>query len=391
MQQAVILAAGEGWRLRPYTVNRPKVMLPVAGKPVLGYVVGALAENGIREIIMVVGYKKEQVFDYIGSGERFGADVTYVTQSKRLGTANALAQVRDKARDEFLVLSGDKLIGAATIAGFVKVSPHSILVKRVEGPERYGVVNIEGGLVKKLEEQPREPLSNTASTRIYAFSSEIFEFIEEELNLTDVLNKMIERGKSIRAVETSGSWLEAVYPWDILSLNSAVIPDVGSATAGTIEKGVSLAGHISLGKDTVIRANSSLAGPLVIGEGCDIGPNACIMPATSIGDNAIINPFTEIKNSVIGSDTSIGSGSIIHDSVIGNGCSIGGHFNALSGESDIRIDNRYHTIRLGAMIGEDCSIGAGVVAEPGVIMGNYSEVQALKVIRGRFPDKSLIY
>ncbi len=391
MQQAVILAAGEGWRLRPYTVNRPKVMLPVGGKPILGYVVEALAENGIREIIMVVGYKKEQVFDYIGSGEGFGADVTYVTQSKRLGTAHALAQVRDKAGDEFLVLSGDKLIGAATIAGFVNVSPYSILVKRVEGPERYGIVNIEDGLVKKLEEQPREALSNTASTRIYAFSSEIFDFIEDELNLTDVLNKMIGRGKSIRAVETSGSWLEAVYPWDILSLNGAVIPGVRSAIGGTIEKGASLAGHISVGRDTVIRSNSSLVGPLVIGEGCEVGPNACILPATSIGDNVIVSPFAEIKNSVIGSDTSIGSGSTIQDSVIGNGCSIGGHFNALSGEAEIKVDNRYHTVRLGAMVGEGCSIGSGVIAEPGVITGNYSEVQALKVIRGQFPDKSLIY
>ncbi|MFO8144060.1 MAG: glucose-1-phosphate thymidylyltransferase, partial [Dehalococcoidales bacterium] len=115
------------------------------------------------------------------------------------------------------------------------------------------------------------------------------------------------------------------------------------------------------------------------------------LPATSIGDNVIVSPFAEIKNSVIGSDTSIGSGSTIQDSVIGNGCSIGGHFNALSGEAEIKVDNRYHTVRLGAMVGEGCSIGSAVVAEPGVITGNYSEVQALKVIRGQFPDKSLIY
>ena len=160
MKQAVILAAGEGWRFRPFTVNRPKVMLPVAGKPILQYMVEALAQNGIRNIVMVVGYKREQIFDYMGSGEQLGVDITYVTQKKRLGTAHALAQAREVAQDEFLVLSGDKLIDAATIARFVTVKPEAVLVKRVEGPERYGVATIGEGVVKGIAEQPKEAGSN---------------------------------------------------------------------------------------------------------------------------------------------------------------------------------------------------------------------------------------
>ena len=391
MKQAIILAAGEGWRLRPFTVSRPKVMLPVAGKPILQYMVEALAQNGIRNIVMVVGYKREQIFDYMGSGEQLGVDITYVTQKKRLGTAHALAQAREVAQDEFLVLSGDKLIDATTITRFVTVKPESVLVKRVESPERFGVATIEDGVVKGIAEQPKEAGSNTVITRIYAFSREVFDYIETELAISGVLNKMIARGKPIHACETDGSWLEAVYPWDVLSLNSVVIPKARAEMGGVVEKGVSLKGQVSVGRDTVIRANSSVVGPVVIGDGCDIGPNACILPATSIGDNVIISPFSEIRNSVIGNDVAIGTGCAIQDSVVGNGCAIGGHFTALSGEAEVKVNDAYHSVKLGAMLGEGCSIGSGVVAQPGVILGNYSEVQALKLIRGRLPDKSLVF
>ena len=391
MKQAIILAAGEGWRLRPFTVSRPKVMLPVAGKPILQYMVEALAQNGIRDIVMVVGYKQEQIFDFMGSGERFGVDITYVTQKKRLGTAHALAQAREVAQDEFLALSGDKMIDATTIARFVTAKPEAVLVKRVEGPERYGVVTIEDGVVKDIIEQPKEAGSNTVLARIYAFSREVFDFIETGLAISEVLTKMMARGKPIYACEADGPWLEAVYPWDMLSLNSVVIPKAKAEMGGAVEKGVSLKGQVSVGRDTVIRANSSVVGPVVIGDGCDIGPNACILPATSIGDNVIISPFSEIRNSVVGSDVAIGTGSTIQDSVIGNGCAIGGHFTALSGEAEVKVNDAYHSVKLGAMLGEGCSIGSGVVAQPGVILGNYSEVQALKLLRGRLPDKSLVF
>jgi len=391
MKQAIILAAGEGWRLRPFTVNRPKVMLPVAGKPILQYLVEALAQNGIRNIVMVVGYKREQIFDYMGSGEHLGVDITYVTQKERLGTAHALAQAREAAQDEFLVLSGDKLIDAATIDRFVTVKPAAVLVKRVEHPERYGVANIADGVVKDIVEQPKEAGSNTVMTRIYAFSREVFDYIEAELSISAVLNKMIGCGKTIYACETDGSWLEAVYPWDMLGLNSVVILKARAEMGGTVEKGVSLKGQVSVGRDTVIRANSSIVGPVVIGDGCDIGPNACILPATSIGDNVIVSPFSEIKNSVIGSDVAIATGGVIQDSVVGNGCAIGGHFTALSSESEVKVNDSYHLVKMGAMLGEGCSIGSGVVAQPGTILGNYSEVQALKLISGRLPDKSLVF
>ena len=391
MKQAIVLAGGEGQRLRPFTVTRPKAMLSIADKPILQYVVEALARNGIRNVVLVVGYHKEQVYDYMGAGEQFGVEITYITQEAQLGTAHALAQAREVAEDKFLVLPGDNLIEADTIADFITMEPDALLVKRVDNPVRYGVVNIDRGEVNDIVEKPKEAGSNIVNTGIYAFTSEVFKFTESVLDIPDALNNMIAAGHTITALETEGTWLDVVYPWDILSLNDAVLRRIETSLGGTIEAGVSLKGQVSVGEGTVIRSNSYILGPVVIGGGCDIGPNVCIMPATSIGDNVVISPFTEIKNSVIGNDVNIGPGCIIGDSVIDKGCVIKGRFTAFGGESEVRVNGESPLVNVGAMLGEDCNLGNDVVAQPGVIFGNYCQIQMLKLISGRLPDHSLVF
>ncbi|MEE9520752.1 MAG: bifunctional sugar-1-phosphate nucleotidylyltransferase/acetyltransferase [Dehalococcoidales bacterium] len=390
MKQAVILAAGEGQRLRPFTVTKPKVMLSIAGKPILQYVIESLAQNGIRNIVLVAGYRKEQVFDYLGSGEQFGVDITYINQERQLGTAHALAQAKAATEKEFLVLPGDNLIDVDTIAQFVAIKPEAMLVRRVDNPVRYGVVTIEQGVVKDIIEKPKEAKGNIINTGIYAFTTEIFNFIEARLDIPDVLNNMIAQGYPINAKEMDGTWLDVVYPWDILSLNDAVLRQIPAKLGGNIEAGVSLKGEVSVGKDTLIRSGSYIAGPVVIGDSCDIGPNVCILPTTSIGNNVVISSFSEIKNSVIGDDVDIGSGCIIQDSVIDKGCVIKGHFSACSSQAEVKIDDEHYQVNVGAMLGGGCSLGSGVVAQPGVIVGNYSQVQAMKLISGRLPDRSLV-
>jgi UDP-N-acetylglucosamine diphosphorylase/glucosamine-1-phosphate N-acetyltransferase len=390
LKQAVILAGGKGGRLRPFTVTKPKAMLSIAGKPIVRYVVEALAENGIRNIVLVVGYKREQIFDYMGAGEQFGVNITYITQERQLGTAHALAQAREVTEDEFLVLPGDKLIEAETIARFVAAEPEAVLVKRVDNPTRYGVVTVDGGMVKDVVEKPEEAKSSTVNTGIYIFTKEAFTFIEPELDIPVALNNMLAQGYPVKATETKGTWLDVVYPWDILSLNDAVLRRVPAELGGTIEAGASLKGMVSIGKGTVIRSGSYIIGPVVIGANCDVGPNVCILPATSIGDNVVISPFTEIRNSIIGDDVSVGPSCVMQDSVIDKGCVMKGHFNACSGEASVTVDGEHHTVTVGAMLGEGCSLGNSVVAQPGVIVGNYSQVQSLKLIDGRLPDKSLV-
>jgi glucose-1-phosphate thymidylyltransferase len=391
MKQAVVLTAGEGQRLRPFTVSRPKAMLSIAGKPILQFVVEALAWNGIRDIVLVVGYRKEQVYDYMGSGEKFGVDITYISQERQLGTAHALFQARDKVKEEFLVLPGDNLIEAHTIADFVQVKPDAVLVKRVSDPLRYGVVAVENDKIIDIVEKPKEAGSNMVNTGVYTFTKDIFRYTESVLDIPDAMNNMIAEGYAIQAMETEGTWLDIVYPWDIISLNDAVLRNIEVSLGGTIETGVSIKGKIVIGNDTVIRSGSSIYGPAVIGSGCDIGPHVSIMPATSIGDNVVISSFSEIKNSVIGNDVTIGPGSIVSDSVIAKGCSIKGRFTAFGGRSEVRINGETPSIQIGAIIGEDCRIDNTVTARPGVIVGNNCQIQMSKIISGRLPDRSLVY
>ena len=341
--------------------------------------------------MIIIGYRKEQVFDYMGSGEDFSVEITYINQEAQLGTAHALSQAVEVAEDEFLVISGDNLIEPGTIADSINAQPQAVLLKRVSNPVRYGVVSIHDDKVTGIVEKPREAGSNLVNTGIYAFTREVFKYTESILDVPDVLNQMIEDGVVINARETAGTWLDVVYPWDILSLNGAILQSMEARAGGTIENGAVLKGRVTIGEDTIIRSGSYINGPVVIGRGCDIGPSVSIMPATSIGDNVVVSSFSEIKNSVIGDDVNIGAGSLINDSVIDKGCVIRGRFTAASGESEVRINGESPQANVGVMIGEDCMIDHGVVTQPGVIIGNYIRIQMMKTISGNLPDHSLVY
>jgi UDP-N-acetylglucosamine diphosphorylase / glucose-1-phosphate thymidylyltransferase / UDP-N-acetylgalactosamine diphosphorylase / glucosamine-1-phosphate N-acetyltransferase / galactosamine-1-phosphate N-acetyltransferase len=391
MKQAVILAAGEGQRLRPFTVTRPKAMISIAGKPILQYIIEALAHGGVRDIIIVVGYRKEQVYDFFGSGEKLGVKISYATQQKQLGTAHALASVKEMVQDEFLVLPGDNLIDAATIADFVDIGPEALLVKRVKDPERYGVVNIDGGEVRGIVEKPKDAGGNLVNTGIYAFSKEIFNLIGDTLDIPDVLNNMIAAGRTIKVMETVGTWLDVIYPWDIISLNNAILQNIAPAMGGTVEAGVTVKGKVIIGADTVIRAGSCIYGPAIIGGGCEIGPNVSIMPSTSIGDNVSVSSFSQVKNSVIGSDVTFGPGCFISDSVIDKGCVIKGRFTALGGPREMRSGDKKPSVSLGVIMGEGCRVESNVTIQPGAVIGNGCQIQISKLINGRLPDGSLVY
>ncbi|MDD5338542.1 MAG: sugar phosphate nucleotidyltransferase [Dehalococcoidales bacterium] len=390
MKQAIILAAGEGQRLKPFTVTRPKAMISIADKPILQFIIESLAKVGIRNIVLVVGYRKEQVYDYFSSGEKFGVNITYVTQKQQLGTAHALIQAKDIVENEFLVLPGDNLIEASTIAEFTEVKPTAVLAKRVEDPLRYGVVSTQRGKVSSIIEKPKEAGSNLVNTGIYAFTKEVFDHMENVLDIPDVLNNMLQDGHSIKAVETAGTWLDVVYPWDVISLNSAILQNIDTGLGGTIEDGVIVKGKVVVGEGTVVRAGSCIYGPVVIGKGCDIGPMVCVMPSTSIGDNVVMASFTQVKNSVIGDDVNIGPGCFISDSAIDKGCLIQGRFTAFSGPSNVRINDESRLVNVGVIMGEDCKIESSVTAQPGVIVGNYCQVQHMKLINTPLPDRSMV-
>jgi UDP-N-acetylglucosamine diphosphorylase/glucosamine-1-phosphate N-acetyltransferase len=389
-KQAVVLAAGEGERLRPFTASKPKVMIKVANKPILQYVVEALERNGIRRIIFVVGYKKEKIMDYFENGKALGVEIDYVFQKHLLGTGDALKQAENKTDERFLVLSGDNVIGADTIAdsGLLDVDDNAILIKPHKDVSKYSVVTVENGWVKDIIANPGEEISNLVNTGIYAFNEEIFAFLEDEM--TSGLLRMIRQGRRLKAYEAHGAWLDAVYPWDILSLNDIVLRGDHATIEGRIEPGVTIDGRVSIGKKSVIRANSYVKGPAIIGENCEVGPNACIFPSTSIGNDVTIGALTEIKNSVVSNMVKIGSFSSIHDSIFDTGSYTEGGFIARSEEADVEIGNEHHRVKVGAMVGEYCEIGSNVIAYPGTIIGNRCKIKSMKELSGKIPDGSRV-
>ncbi len=392
--KAVILAAGEGKRLRPFTETMPKVMLPVANKPILEHVFDALKDSGITETILVVGYKKEVIMDYFKDYKKI--KITYVVQDKQLGTAHALSKAKNHINNSFIVIPGDNIIDNKSITKLVQdKSEYCILIKEHSFPSKYGVVFVKEGKLKEIVEKPLQEIGRFISTGIYKFPKTIFTDIEkcriEGINdLSTVIQNLIEQEKTINTI-LAESWMDIVYPWDLIHVNENMIRSVKATIGGTIEKGVILKGDVLVGKETKIHSGCYIVGPVIIGEGCEIGPNACIFPSSTIGNNSTINPFTEIRNSVIMEDVQIGSNSFITNSIIARGTIIKNHFSNILGEDTLEIEGEFKKVKnIGVMIGEDCIIESQVVAEPGIIIGRKCKIAPLKKLNNNIPSESKV-
>lgn len=391
IKEAVILAAGEGQRLRPLTSLKPKVMIQVANKPILQYVIEALRDSGIRRIVIVVGYHKGRVQDYFGSGESFGVSIEYAVQTQQIGTANALKQAKNLLGDRFLVLPGDNIIEPDTIAPILNGNENNIvLVKKQPFVSKYGIVIPDKDRVHEIIEKPSSELGNLVNTGIYRLNKTIFDYIGDETDITSVLQVMINSHHHLFFRETEANWLDAVYPWDILKLNEIALSRITPSLAEIIEPNCYIKGTVSIGAGTIIHANSYILGPVIIGENCEIGPSVVILYPTSIGNNTVISPFTSIKNCSIGDNTVVGYRCNLEDSVIGSDCSIGNNLITRSGEATIKLEDEFHTVHIGALIGEFCQIEDNVITEPGVSLGPYSSIKSMKVINRNIPEKGIV-
>lgn len=396
VREAIILAAGEGTRLRPFTEDMPKVMLPVANKPILEYVVEALAENGVSNIIMVVGYKKESIMNYFGEGKKWDANIIYAMQEKQLGTGHALLQAEEHVNgEEILVLPGDNIIDKNSISKLISSDAPSLIVEESELPSKYGVVEMEDDTVVRLIEKPEKAESNLISTGIYKLRKDIFKILRENVErgknkLTDAIQFFVESGE-LKGIKVDGHWKDIIYPWNLLEVNSGGLYNLPSSISGKIEKNVFIKGKVVIGEGSVIHSGSYIEGPVIIGKGCEIGPNACIFPSTSIGDNVMIHPFSEIRNSIIMDNATIGSCSFISNSVVGKSNSISSHFSTITGNARIEVDGELHKIeRIGAFVGSDCEIGANVVVEPGKRIGKKCIISSNKLIKDDIPNGSRV-
>ncbi len=403
--KAVILAAGKGTRLEPITDNTPKAMLPIAGKPILEYILESMREAGIGEITIVVGYKADSIRDYFKDGARLGLSIDYVLQETQLGTADAIR--RCKFDEDFLVLAGDAIVSVDVIKTVLENHDSAVTlgVKKVENPEGYGVVILENGKVKKIVEKPKEYISNLACIGVNCFSPEIFNAIEKtpksergEYEITDSIKILMEEGKKVKAVEVRGEWLDIGNPWSYLDANKKILGKKDLKILGIVEENVVLKGTVVLGKGSIIKSGSYLEGPVYIGENSIIGPNAYLRNYSSIGSNCYVGNSVEIKNSIIMDGTKVPHLSYVGDSIIGKNCNLGA--GTLVG--NLRLDSKNVMMRIkgklvdtgrrkfGCVIGDNTKLGLNVMINSGKKIGNNCMIGPGIIIYSDIPNGSFI-
>jgi UDP-N-acetylglucosamine diphosphorylase/glucosamine-1-phosphate N-acetyltransferase len=382
--QAIILAAGEGVRVRPLTRSRPKAMIPVANRPIIEYVIDALIKNGIRDIIVVVGYRKEQVTRFLNG---LGVPIEVVVQEKQLGTAHALQCAESKIKGDFLVLPGDNYIDPQSIAR-IKDTPNAILVKEHPNPSNFGVVLLNNGMVTDIVEKPEHAPSFMVSTGIYSLKKSFFSHIQGT-DITDAISGMIRAGENIRAVPAD-DWQDAIFAWDLLKMNRRLLKNLPMAREGTASRQTIIQGPVSIGKGTTIGPNTVITGPVVIGNDCTIGPNTVIMPNTSIGSRVSLDPFTMIGDVIIMDDTIIGSHSRIIDTIVGERCNLADHTSVSTAAGLMDIEGCTIRSEFGAVLGNNITSGP-FTAYKNCIVGNNVTIEGRESISSRtIPDGSLV-
>ncbi|WP_456423444.1 bifunctional sugar-1-phosphate nucleotidylyltransferase/acetyltransferase [Thermococcus sp.] len=406
--KGVILAAGKGERLRPLTDDRPKVILKVANRPIIEYVLESLYPF-VDEFVIVVRYRKEKLIETLGD-EFGGKPITYVEQLPGEGTAKAIESARENVDEEFIVVNGDIYFEEKAIRELVSAfrrekADVAMVVKHFEDLSHFGKVEIDNEKVTKVLEKPGG-VPGYANLGIYAFRSRVFEFIAKtepstrgEYEITDTINLMIEDNLKVIAVPYDGYWNDIGRPWNLLELNEYLLKTkLKHEIRGTVEEGATVIPPVEIGEGTVVRSGAYIVGPVKIGRNSRIGPNCFIRPYTSIGDNCHIGNAVEVKNSIIMDNSNAPHLNYVGDSIIGENTNLGAgtitaNLRHDRGNVKVEIKGRLEDSgrhKLGAIIGHNVKTGINVSIYPGRKVGSNSFIGPGVIVDGNVPPNSLV-
>lgn len=332
--KGIILHGGHGTRLRPLTHTGPKQLLPIANKPMSEYCIDSLKEAGVKDIAIIIGgLGANKVQEYYEDGKKFGVNITYILQDEPKGIAHAIRLCKNFVKkNKFLVFLGDNII-QKSIRDFAQNFENSnddatILLCEVDNPTRFGIADVKENKIRKIMEKPKNPPTNMAVTGIYFLTPKIFDIIDQlkpswrnELEITDALQLMLEKGQKISYHIITDYWKDTGTPDDIIHANFAALKNMKPYFYGKKDNGVLINGNVMVGHNTTIKNGVEIDGPVIIGNNCLIDSNAKIGPNTSIADNSQLSNC-DIANSIIMDNCIINSKIKIRNSIIAKNSSI---------------------------------------------------------------------
>lgn len=351
--KALVLAGGKGTRLRPLTYTMAKQLVPVANKPVLSYVMQHLQDAGIHEVGVIISPETGNQIKEALSKNPWGFEFTYIPQDNPLGLAHAIKIAQKYLKDEaFVMYLGDNLISHG-IREFIERFKSTradalLLLKEVDDPRMFGVAQVDSqGSIVRLTEKPEEPPSNLALVGVYAFSPAIYDAISEikpswrgELEITDAVQRLLEKGYGVQSSILNGWWLDAGKKDDLLEANRLVLDEwIGRSLEGTADDKSRVVGRVVLENGGRI-INSDVRGPAVVGRGTVI-EKSFIGPYTSIGEDCVVIN-SAIEHCVILDGVKLEGVERMEDSVLGRNAQV----RCISGN--------HRTLRL--LIGDDTEV-----------------------------------
>ena len=325
--KGLILSGGKGTRLRPLTYTSAKQLVPVANKPVLFYGIESLAAAGIRDIGIVVGDTQAEIRAAVGDGSAWGVSITYIEQDAPRGLAHAvLISEPFIGAEPFVMYLGDNLLNKGItnfVEEFVREKPAAqILLARVPDPQMFGVAELADGRVVRLVEKPQEPKSDLALVGVYMFSAAVFDAVKairpsfrNELEITDAIQHLIDRGLEVRPHIVDGWWKDTGKLEDMLEANRLILETIERRVEGSVDADSRVEGKVIVEAGAVVE-HSVVRGPVIIGARATI-VHAYVGPFTSIMNDAEVRD-SEIEHSIVLEGSSIINLSArIEDSLIG--------------------------------------------------------------------------
>jgi mannose-1-phosphate guanylyltransferase / phosphomannomutase len=364
--KAVVMAGGEGTRLRPLTSNQPKPMVPIVGKPCMEHILELLREHGLNDVIVTVAFLPQAIRSYFGEGDTLGMSISYSVEESPLGTAGSVRLAAKQLDETFLVISGDALcdVDLSELIAFHKERGAAVTIglKSVENPLEFGiVVTDEEGRIERFLEKPSwgQVFSDTINTGIYVLEPEVLTHVPNDRPYDfskELFPYLLEMGRPLYGYVMDGYWqdignLDQYRQANFDALDERVRLNI---------PGIRIRGNVWLGEGVEIADLEQVEGPALLGNYCRVAPGASVGEHSVLSNSVTLRERTRTTRSVIDSSTHIGRSCLIEGAILGRAC-------------DIRAHVRIHE---GVAIGDEVKVGSETVIMPGVRIYPYKEVES---------------